>query len=109
MTPSEAIAILEKHNAWRRGAEIEPQSPKDIGEALDLACRWIAKTIKIKPPAKPVRASETPCGKTVYADKKTAESAINLRMGFKNRPEHLRAYHCERCRGWHLTHKVLFA
>ena len=39
-----AIKILEDHNKWRRGAEIEMQEPKVIGIALDTV---ISKTKQI--------------------------------------------------------------
>ena len=46
------------------------------------------------------------CGKIVYADKKAVISQRNRLMnkrGRHGRPEHLREYYCEVCRGWHLT------
>jgi hypothetical protein len=50
------------------------------------------------------------CNKMNYPDKKAAVSAANLRVCGRrrirrNRPEMLRAYFCDRCNGWHLTHK----
>lgn len=50
------------------------------------------------------------CGKFVYADKKAALSQINRRMegrqGHRHgRPEFLRAYCCNKCGGWHITHR----
>ncbi len=40
-----------------------------------------------------------------YPDKKAARTALNRIMNQhrRNRPEHLRAYPCQLCRGWHLT------
>ena len=35
MSLKAAITLLEYHNEWRRGAEIEPLNPKDIGIAID--------------------------------------------------------------------------
>ncbi len=36
MTIDEAIMVLELHNAWRKGADIEMQSPTKIGMAIDM-------------------------------------------------------------------------
>lgn len=36
MTQEEAKEILRNHNAWRRGAEIEPTNPTTLGEAIDV-------------------------------------------------------------------------
>ena len=36
MTKEEAIDILERHNKWRRGANIPMENPKEIGQAIDL-------------------------------------------------------------------------
>jgi len=42
MTTQQAISILRQHNAWRRGDDtIEMQEPKEIGEAIDVAVRFI--------------------------------------------------------------------
>jgi len=35
MQLKEAIEILQKHNEWRRGSEIEPTDPKLLGIAID--------------------------------------------------------------------------
>ena len=46
------------------------------------------------------------CGKIVYADKKAVISQLNRLMkkrGRRGRPEYLRAYYCDVCKGWHLT------
>ena len=37
MDAERAIAVLENHNNWRRGADIPMQDPQDIGEAVDIA------------------------------------------------------------------------
>jgi len=37
MTREEAKEILIRHNEWRRGGEGEMESPKLIGEAIDIA------------------------------------------------------------------------
>lgn len=36
MTIKEAIAILELHNEWRRGANIPLQNPTLLGTAIDI-------------------------------------------------------------------------
>jgi hypothetical protein len=36
MTVEEAINVLELHNKWRKGADIEMQPPTSIGMAIDL-------------------------------------------------------------------------
>jgi len=53
-----------------------------------------------------------PCGKNRYADKKSAQSEINLlsRRHLKSNRRHgrvrrYRCYHCEDCEGWHISAK----
>lgn len=42
MTPREAAAILREHNEWRRDQiEDTPYSPAVIGEAIDIAAKYI--------------------------------------------------------------------
>ena len=41
MDKQEVIKILEQHNKWRRGADIEMLSPKDIGKAIDYAIKYL--------------------------------------------------------------------
>ena len=36
MTIKKAIEITKHHQAWRRGAEIEMLSPREIGIAIDI-------------------------------------------------------------------------
>lgn len=36
MTLKQAIKILERHNKWRKGANIKMIEPKLISEAIDL-------------------------------------------------------------------------
>lgn len=36
MQLSEAIKVLEEHNKWRKGGKTEMQTPKLIGEAIDV-------------------------------------------------------------------------
>jgi hypothetical protein len=38
MTLAEAIAIVRRHNAWRRGDSSEMLPPTVIGQALDALC-----------------------------------------------------------------------
>lgn len=44
-------------------------------------------------------------GKHRYPNKKSAATKLNriMRSHRRNRPDYLRAYHCEHCNGWHLT------
>lgn len=45
------------------------------------------------------------CGKTIYPDKRAAETARNSRLHSRhNRPCYLRIYPCPDCQGWHLAH-----
>jgi hypothetical protein len=53
--------------------------------------------------------SDTPCSKKGYPTKKDAFTARNARLRGRqqtrrHRPKFLRAYHCELCNQWHLTH-----
>lgn len=47
MTPTESATILRQHNAWRRDVHdeadppLEMQSPKLLGEAIDVAVKFI--------------------------------------------------------------------
>jgi len=43
MKVEEAIEILERHNEWRRGAEIPQEDPKIIGEAIDVVLKELKK------------------------------------------------------------------
>lgn len=38
MTSKEAIELLRRHNEWRRGAEIEMESPEELGKAIEAVC-----------------------------------------------------------------------
>lgn len=52
MTPSEAAVILRKHNEYRRHRGDDPppmQSPKLIGEAIDIAVEYIESRENKKP------------------------------------------------------------
>ena len=49
MTPTESATILRQHNAWRRHDRDEPmemQPPKLIGEAIDVAVRYITQGVE---------------------------------------------------------------
>ena len=37
MTSKEALDILKRHNICRRGADIKPTNPEQLGKALDKA------------------------------------------------------------------------
>ena len=43
MKLKKAIEILETHNKWRRGAEIEPTNPKQLGKAIDKIIKKLTK------------------------------------------------------------------
>ena len=50
MTITEAIEILEQHNAWRRNRDevnfIPPLEPSEIGESIDLAVEYLKAAIR---------------------------------------------------------------
>jgi hypothetical protein len=51
MTPTESAAILRQHNAWRRHDGDEPmemQSPRLIGEAIDVAVKYITQAVTME-------------------------------------------------------------
>ena len=42
MNIKQAIGILETHNRWRRGEDVEPMiDPKELGIAIDLVVEYI--------------------------------------------------------------------
>ena len=44
MELKQAIGILETHNRWRRGEDVEPMiDPKELGIAIDLIVEYIKK------------------------------------------------------------------
>lgn len=43
MNIDEAISILEYHNKWRRGAEIEMTDPAKLGVAIDVIVSYLKK------------------------------------------------------------------
>ena len=45
MKIKEAIKILERHNKWRRGAEMPMENPEKLGEAIDVAIRNLKSLI----------------------------------------------------------------
>lgn len=46
MTIERCIEVLTIHNEWRRGAEIEMLHPKEIGEAIEFAIRYMSESNK---------------------------------------------------------------
>ena len=46
MTIDEAITVLELHNAWRKGADIEMQSPTKICMAIDMVLCELKRLMK---------------------------------------------------------------
>lgn len=58
MTLEQAIKVLDLHNQWRKGANIEMQKPSEIGEAIDVALN-ILKGINEKP--KPTKDISSTC------------------------------------------------
>jgi hypothetical protein len=45
MTTEKALEILKQHNRWRRGAEIQMCTPKEIREAIDKAIEVLQKSV----------------------------------------------------------------
>ena len=44
MELKQAIGILETHNRWRRGEDVEPMiNPRELGIAIDLIVEYIKK------------------------------------------------------------------
>jgi len=41
LSKKKTIELLKKHNAWRRGDEIEMMEPKKIGEVIDSAIKYL--------------------------------------------------------------------
>ena len=47
MDEKEAIKVLHLHQKWRRGAKMEmPSTPKELGEAIDIAIIALRKSVK---------------------------------------------------------------
>lgn len=47
MNKEKVIEILKTHNKWRRGNEnIEMLNPKEIGQAIDFAIKYLESTKK---------------------------------------------------------------
>ena len=46
MTKHKTIEILAAFNAWRRGAQTEMLSPKQIGEAIDSAVKHLKESVR---------------------------------------------------------------
>lgn len=49
MTVKQAINVLKKHNNWRHGGYSQPQDPKIIGEAIDVAIVMMEVALKTDP------------------------------------------------------------
>lgn len=47
MTIDQAIEILERHNQWRRGADIEQGNPAEIGIAIDIVISVLKQMIAV--------------------------------------------------------------
>ena len=44
MDIKQAVGILETHNRWRRGEDVEPMiNPRELGIAIDLVVEYIKK------------------------------------------------------------------
>ena len=41
-----AVKLLKRHNKWRRGAEIEPTYPTDLGLAIDTIVKYFEQYSK---------------------------------------------------------------
>lgn len=46
MDIQEAVRILERHNRWRRGADIEMENPTRLGIAIDEVVNHIKGELK---------------------------------------------------------------
>ena len=46
VTEQEALKILIKHNAWRRGDNVTPYTSKVVGEAIDVAIQALTANVK---------------------------------------------------------------
>lgn len=47
MKIQEAIQILERHNLWRRGADVPQQDPAEIGMAIEMVLHEVKQCLKI--------------------------------------------------------------
>jgi hypothetical protein len=45
MTIHDAVALLRRHNEWRRGAGGEMVEPRNLGLAIDIACDYIEQML----------------------------------------------------------------
>ena len=46
MDIKQAIGILETHNRWRRGEDLEPMlKPRDIGIAIDIVVEYVKNNV----------------------------------------------------------------
>lgn len=44
-----ALAIIKRHQDWRRGADIEPSHPTELGHAIDIALSALQLAIDLQP------------------------------------------------------------
>ena len=42
----EAVKILEHHNEWRRGAQIRAIPSLQLGESIDILCKYSRELLK---------------------------------------------------------------
>lgn len=48
MDIKEAVKLLERHNEWRRGANMEMGDPTEIGQAIDTILKYVKEKENIK-------------------------------------------------------------
>ncbi len=59
MELKKAIGVLETHNRWRRGEEVEPMlKPSDIGNAIDTVVEYVKNNIVLDNVSKPLASKE---------------------------------------------------
>jgi len=59
MELKKAIGVLETHNRWRRGEEVEPMSkPSDIGDAIDTVVEYVKNNIVLDDVSEPLAPKE---------------------------------------------------
>lgn len=46
MDIQEAVTILERHNRWRRGADIEMENPTRLGIAIDEVVEYVKNKVE---------------------------------------------------------------
>ena len=85
---------VEEDNTGKKFTKARQRLFQHEANARGVAAK-LSQPRRVKPP-------RPGCNKTVYPDKRSAQTAINRALK-RGRCEFLRAYPCERCRGWHLT------